>query len=110
SGAIDYLEQAAGIAGRDHFAARGTDVLHLSVQELAGHLGLRQVVNPGAAATPVGFRQLDEFQPGNGPQKLAGLRDDALPVAQVTTLMVRDRLRRGARGRLEADLREPFVD
>src|ERR1039457_5033073 len=79
-GAVDKLEQAAGVAvGHDAGAGR-FDVLELAVQKLVGHLRLHNVVNAGAAAAPQAFRQLDQLQVRDQAQQLTRLVGGLLPV------------------------------
>ena len=63
--AIDQLQKAAGIAGRDDRGAGALDVLELALQELVGHPRLDEIVDAGAAAAPVALGQFDEPEAGD---------------------------------------------
>ena len=69
-GAIDKLEQAAGVAIRDHAGASGLDVPHFPLQKLTRHFRLDNVVNACAAATPVALGQFHQRQIGDAFQEL----------------------------------------
>ena len=74
---------------------------------------LHDVVDAGAAAAPGSFRQLDQFQVRDQAQQLARLRGDLLAVREVAGLVIGHLPGAGGtalRGRLDADLDQPFVD
>ena len=52
-GAVDELKQATRVGGGDDGRAGGEDMAELAVEELAGHLRLDEVIDAGAAATPL---------------------------------------------------------
>jgi hypothetical protein len=57
--AIHDLEEAAGIAGRDHVSTRGLDMLNLAFEKVARHFGLDQVIDARAAAAPRTLRKFN---------------------------------------------------
>src|SRR5436190_10110604 len=56
------LDRAAGVAGGDHLRARGEQVLDLAPPELAGGLGVQQVVDTRGAATNLPARGLHQVE------------------------------------------------
>ena len=58
SGAVDDLQKAAWISGRDGWRGGRFDMLHFAVEKFVRHFRLDQIVNPGAAAAPGAFRQV----------------------------------------------------
>ena len=60
--AVHDLEQATGVAGRDHLGARGLDMLNLAFEEVARHFRLDQVIDARAAAAPRALGKFDEFE------------------------------------------------
>ena len=85
-----HVQQAAGI-GRDHDIGRDArDRIELGAQLRIGHLGMRQVVDAGAAAAPVGIGKLDEFDAGKRAQQLARRRAHLLRVREVAGVVVPD--------------------
>jgi hypothetical protein len=109
--AVANLEEAAGIAGGDDGRAGGGDVVEFSPQKLAGHFGLDEVVNSGAAAAPHRFGKRHDVEARYVGEKFAGLGGDFLAVAEVAGVVIGD-ARFGGRffGRAEADVDEPFAD
>ena len=91
---IQNLEEAARIARGDDRRIGGFDVAEFALQEIAGHFGLDQIINPRAAATPGALGEFDEFEVGNGAEQSPRLRGDFLPVAKVTGLVIGNRLLR----------------
>ena len=64
---------------------------------------MHDVVCTGCSTTPVGLRQLPVFDSGDGPYQVPRLRHDALVAgAEMTRIMVRDRSREFAEGRIHA--------
>lgn len=57
-GGVEQLELATRIGGGQDGCPHALDVLQLPLQKGIGHLGLGEVVDPGASATP---RALGEF-------------------------------------------------
>src|SRR5688572_27866477 len=108
--AIHDLEEAAGIAGRDDLGTRGLDMLNYAFEKVARHFGLDQVIDARAAAAPRAFGEFNEFEIRNCAKQRARLRGDLLAVAKVTRLVIRDYLRRAARGFRNADFCEPLVN
>src|SRR5712691_11471062 len=74
------LENAAGVRGDDGLGTRRLDVAHLASQQAVGHLGLREVVDAGRAATPVGLRQVHDAQRRHLRQEVARLAANLLAV------------------------------
>ena len=104
------LQDAAGV-GRDHgLAPGGGDVAHLAPQQAVGHLGLRQVVDAGRAAAPVGLRQVHHSQPGTWASSCAGLAADLLAVHDVTGIVIRHRHRHRAQRPAQRLAREELGD
>ncbi len=62
------LHHTAWIAGRYDAGPRLFDMVHLTFQQGLSHRLIGNVINTGAAAAPVGFRQMHQREPGNGPQ------------------------------------------
>lgn len=110
--AVHHVREAAGISRRDHLSFRRFDVVQFAVEKLVRHFRLDQIVNARAAATPGAFGKLGQIQVRNGLQNLARLRRDFLSVTKMTRLVIGHVLRGKifVRGRLDADLREPFVN
>ncbi len=109
--AVDELKETAGVCGGDGGCAGGLNVIELAFKELAGHLGLDQVIYSGTAAARGTLGQLNEPQVRYGLKELPGLCGDLLSVSEVTGFVVRDHLGRGViRWWLEADGDQPFVD
>ena len=105
------LKVASGVGGGEDRGAGADDVADLADEELLGLLGLGDVVDAGAAAAPIGLGQLDELEPGDELQEVAGLLGDLLPVGQVTGVVVGDGefAQACARGAATV-LHHPFVD
>ena len=87
------LQNAAGVGGDHRLRPRGFDVAHLAPQQAIGHLRLREVVDAGRAAAPVGLRQVDHAQPGHLSQQRARLPANLLAVHDVTGIVIRHRHR-----------------
>ena len=108
---IGDLEMAAGIGGGDHLGPGFFDMADLPLQQLGRHLGLGDIVNPGAAAAPCRFAEFRQLQAGDGLEDIAGLFGDLLAVAEMAGLVVGHFA--GSLGRLgfaQADEVEPLVD
>ena len=82
-----------GLAVTTASAPGRLDVAHLAAQQAIGHLRLREVVDAGRAAAPVGLRQVDHAQPGDLGQQLARLPADLLAVHDVAGIVIRHRHR-----------------
>jgi len=52
-GAVDELEEAAGVGGGDDGCAGGLDVVEFALEELVGHFRLDEVVDAGGASQEV---------------------------------------------------------
>ena len=59
-GAIDQLQEAARIAGRDPVGTRGRDVAQLRREHRIGCRGLQEIVDPGRPTALFGIRKRDE--------------------------------------------------
>src|SRR6478609_8901076 len=85
-----HLHQAAGVGGDEHLGARGHDVRGLAVTQLAGRLGVEDVVDPGRTAAQLSLVDLPQLQPGYAAEQLPRLGPDPLRVRQVAGVVVRD--------------------
>lgn len=65
AGAIENLEETAGVPGGDSRCAGGFDVAEFACEEVASHFGLDQIVNAGATAAPGALGKFDQFEIGN---------------------------------------------
>ena len=103
------LHEAAGVRAREQLRARGEHVGGLAVAEVAGGLGLHDVVDAGAAAADVLLGGLDDLERGDPPQHRLPRGGQPLRVAQVARVLVgdhqRQRVERAARALVE-ELRE----
>ena len=61
---VSELEHAAGIGCDNSFGLSCGHGLHFLFEEMLGHPGMGNVVNPGAAATAVGTFHLVSLSPG----------------------------------------------
>lgn len=86
--AVDQLEHTSGVTVGDDAGACFEDVIDFSLQEFIGHHRLDDIVDTGAAAAPVAFGQLNQFQVRNGVEDGAWLAGDLLAVGQVAAFMV----------------------
>jgi len=77
------LEEAAGIASGDDVGLEWGDKLSFAVAEGSGCIGLNEIVNAGGAAADGSFGNFEEVDAGNGCEKLARLRVDALRMIEV---------------------------
>src|SRR6266542_87990 len=71
--ALHDLDDAPGIGCHHRFSSRLTYMRHLALLELAGHVGLSQVVGPRRAAAPVGFFERHQLEPRDLAEKRARL-------------------------------------
>ena len=78
--AVDQLEHTSGVTVGDDAGACFEDVIDFSLQEFIGHHRLDDIVDTGAAAAPVAFGQLNQFQVRNGVEDGAWLAGDLLAV------------------------------
>ena len=86
------LQQATRIS-RGHRQGAGLDnVTYFTFLKFRRHLRLRDIVNARAAATPHRLRQLDQLEAGDGGEDFSRLPGYLLTVAQMTSLVVSDRL------------------
>ena len=105
------LKVAPGVGGGEDRCAGADDVPDLPDEELFGLLGLGDIVDASAAAAPVGLGELDELEPGDQFEDVAGLLGDLLPVGQVSGVVVGDGEVAQARARgAAAVFHHPFVD
>src|SRR5579875_2093608 len=82
------LHHTAGVASGDYPGSAGDDVLHLAVEQLAGHFLVRDVIDPRASTAPVGLFQIDQLEAGDAFEQLARLLLNLLPVSQMAGIMV----------------------
>jgi hypothetical protein len=82
------LHAAAGVGGGDDGDAGLAEVGEFAVEQLSRHLGLRDVVNVGAAAASSGLGQIDELQPRDGAEEFARLARDPLAMPKIAGLVV----------------------
>ena len=85
-------------------------MVDLPFEELAGHLGLREVVDAGGTAAPRCLGKFDELEAGDLAEDLAGLAGDLLAVAEVARIVVGSAGRLRARSRGQALLGEELGD
>ncbi len=64
-----YLHEAAGIRARIRLRAGGQDVRCLAVAELAGGVGLHDVVDPGRSAAEILLGGLGDLEPGDAAER-----------------------------------------
>src|SRR5260370_31864621 len=82
------LQNAADVAGENGLGAAGKDVLNFAQAESFRHVRLGQIVTDGGAATNFAFRKRNQFQTRNHFQKLQGLLEDMLAVAQMASIVL----------------------
>ncbi len=109
-GAGAELQKAAGVGGDDGLRARGLRVAHFLGKQLQRCFGLREVVNPGGAATDFRVGQFHKFKIRNGAQKRARRFADLLPVEQVTGILISDAMPQGIHFCGKAESGEKFSD
>ena len=104
------LDEAAGVRARVRLRPRREDVARLAVAELAGSLGLDEVVDPSRTAAEVLLVRLDDLEAGDAGERRASRERQLLGVAEVARVLERDlhaeRMTRRTRWRL----REQFTD
>jgi glycolate oxidase len=84
------LEHAARIRADDHVRRHIEDLPHFVPLKLARYLGVGQVVDAGAAATALRVVDVEKDHALDRPQEGARLRPDALPVGEVTRVLIDD--------------------
>src|SRR5258706_16157219 len=89
-GARRHLEHAARIRGGDDIRPYSGNVAGLPVAELPRGVGLHEVINPGAAAADLLFREGQDLDAGNRRQEIAWRLADALRVGEVTRVVIGD--------------------
>ena len=67
-GTIDELQQTARVSSGDYRRTGSLNMSQLAFEELAGHLGLCQIVNSRAAATPGALGERRQLEVGDGMQ------------------------------------------
>src|SRR5215468_10985092 len=82
------LHQTARVAGGDDPRARLADSLGLAPPEVAGDLGLEQVVHPRAPAAKLAVLEVDEGHARDAPQQLPRLGPYALAMRQVAGVVI----------------------
>src|SRR6059036_2872225 len=83
------LQEASGVRGRHDLRPRLDNTSDLELEQLAGHAGLEQVVDAGAAAAEVAVGELHELEPRDPPEQLARLLPHPLTVSQVAGVVIR---------------------
>ena len=86
--AVFDLEVAAGICGGDDLGAGGGEVAYLAVLEPGGGVGVRDGVDAGTAAAPLGLGAFAEFDAGKRAEDFTGLGADLLAVAKVAGFVI----------------------
>ncbi len=81
---------AAGVSGGDDIGIGFLDVAGFSVEKLARHIGLHDVVDSGASAADHRFFEFNKLDSGDGLDELAGLAGDLLAVGEVAGVVVGD--------------------
>ncbi len=104
------LHETAGVRARDGLRPGREDVGRLAVAELAGRVGLDDVVDPGGAAAQVLLRRLDYLEPRNPAQRRERRERQALRVPEVAGVLERDRCRQRVPRRPRECLGEQFAD
>src|SRR3954454_24104529 len=84
------LHQASGGGGHQDVGAGGDDVGGLAVTELAGGLGVEDVVDPGRAAAQLGLRDLPQLEPRDRLEQPSWLGAHALGMGEVARVVVGD--------------------
>jgi len=84
------LQHAPRVRADDHIRRHLEDLAHLVLLQLPRDLGMGQVVNAGAPATPLGIVDIDKDHAFDRPQKGPGLRADPLPVCEMAGVLVDD--------------------
>ena len=87
--ALPQLQDTAGIPGDDDLWLHSSDVRHFSVQQLLGHVSMRQVVDPCTATAPIAFWNFQELQVWHLSQHMAGLLADFLPMQEMAGIVIR---------------------
>src|SRR5215470_4997862 len=102
------LQDAPGIGGDHRLGPGGPDVADLAPEQARGHLGLREVVDAGRAAAPVGLGELDEAELRDLAQQLSRRALDLLAVHDVARVVIGHgqghRTQRSAQGRGHEEL------
>ena len=104
------LHPAAGVGRHHDVRAGGEHGARLALAELAGRLGVQQVVGTGAAAADLGLDQLAQLDAGDAAQQPARLVAHALGVREVARVLVGDRHRQRVPLRDRAQLVEQLGD
>lgn len=82
------LVHATRVSRRDDVGLDRFDMGHLPGEEFGGLLRLRDRIDTGSTAAPIGFAQRYEVVAGKSLEKFDRLNDNALPVAEVTRSVV----------------------
>ena len=93
------LQHAPRVRADDHIRRHLEDLLHLILLQLPRDLGMGQVVDAGASATPLGVVDVDKDHAFDRPQKGPRLRADPLPVCEMAGVLVDDADRPASAGR-----------
>ncbi len=88
SGGLLDPGEAAGISRRDDLGVRRDDICPLLIEELASDLGLREVVDSGAAAAGVGVSEFYVSAVWDGLKKFPWLSPDSLAMGKMAGVVV----------------------
>ena len=88
--AVSELEHAARIGRDNSFGLSCGHGLHFLFEEMLGHLGMGDVVYPGAAAAAIRAVHLLELQSRNRFQQIPRLAAYALAVGKMTGVLIRN--------------------
>jgi len=84
------LEEATGVGGDDDFCPGFQNVLNLALLQTRGHFRFGQIVTAGAAATDVGFGQLDIIRARDRLDEVSGRLGNVLWMGEMTGVMIGD--------------------
>ena len=84
---LRHLDETSGIRARVRLRARSEHMSRFAVAELAGCLGLDDVVDPGRAAAEVLFCGLDDLEPGNARERRVRREGKPLRVAKMARVL-----------------------
>ena len=80
--------ETAGVAGGNDGGSGGTDVGEFTGLQAVGHIRLCEVVDACRATADLAFCERDEVDAGNSGEQSAGGLPDALPMGEMTRVMV----------------------
>ena len=62
---LPQLQQATGIAGHNELWLNRGQMFHFPVEQRLGHVRMHHVINAGAAAAPITFGHVEQFNPAS---------------------------------------------